>query len=321
MPSTVSPELNFIHRKLPNGYPSFKDAEKVCVKVNRVLSALVLKTGVWMRAKPDTLHPANTSKANYSATYSIEIVPVNYFEIYWFEKSGWEWPTVKTSIDALFVTLKKRFGLVPSVVTQKNGVKTYWSGGGSHLHVGADLYDKSVHFYQDIERFHRNIAVQYANRPFIRWLFADWMSKDAHHLVWKPGKRGAKPKYGDTWEDDVFYRLVHQAFSIEPRFMQSSKNSYLTFEFRFFRMIENAKELGLIVRFVQAWMKSVKADVLQTHTEKFTMNRRKWNALMKPDKAWKEISAFLTEIGLDPKDYHLFFKRNYLMRLTHGSMD
>lgn len=322
MSTTFSPEMNWVPRAHPMGYRSYKEADKVCSKVNQLLDILFKRFGACAVAKPDLLHPTGGEEDEHGEThtYSIEVVPASHFYFIWVNKFSDNWPLFKQYLDTLFLVMKG-LGLAPSIKRTKKGVTTYYSGGGMHIHCGADLFAVAPNFYTCMEQFHRNIAVDYANHPEIRWLFSDWMSDKAHHLIWRPDmskKLASFPKM----EDYLFHRLVNGSYAIEPRFMKNSKGSYLTFEFRFFRMVENAEELRLAVLFVEAWVAKISGGVcLGSEPVKFTMNRRKWKALMDPNKAWRAISAFLESIGLNPEDYRVFFERNYLMRLKHGKMD
>lgn len=313
--------MNWVPRAHPMGYRSYKEAQKVCSKVNRTLDALSKCFGPCAVAKPDPLHlkGGEEDENGETNTYSIEVIPVAHFYFSWLEDGNGKWGIFKRYLDALFAAMK-RYDLVPSVSRTRKGVTTHFAGGGCHFHVGADLFVTGPRFYINMERFHRNIAVEYANHPEIRWLFADWMSSQAHHLVWSPNTE--KPASFPNMEDYLFYSLLNGAYAIESRFMKNSKGSHLTFEFRFFRMVENPEEFRLAARFVEAWVNSVAGNVtLGDESAKFTMNRRKWNALMNPDKAWRAISRFLDDMFLNPEDYRVFFERNYLMRLKHGKMD
>lgn len=322
MPTTFSPEMNMVPRAYPMGYRSHKEAQKVCSKVNRILDALSKRFGPCAIAKPDPLHlkGGEEDENGETNTYSIEIIPVTHFYFGWLESGDGKWAVFKEYLDALFAAMK-RYSLAPSVKRTRKGVTTHFAGGGFHIHCGADLYNTGPDFYKRMERFHRDIAVDFANHPELRWLFADWMSDQAHHLIWRPDMP-KKPAGFETMEDYMFYKLLNGAYAIESRFMKNAKGSHLTFEFRFFRMVENPEEFRLAARFVEAWVRTVRdAAYWDVPPVKFTMNRRKWNALMDPDKAWRKISLFLEDMCLDPKDYRVFFERNYLMRLKHGKMD
>ena len=322
MPTTFSPEMNWVPRAHPMGYRSYKEAQKVCCKINRTLDVLSKRFGPCAMAKPDVLHlkGGEEDENGETSTYSIEVIPVTHFHFSWLESRSGQWDIFESYLETLFA-LMKRHGLTPSVSRTRKGVTTHFAGGGFHIHCGADLYNTGPDFYKRMERFHRDIAVDFANHPELRWLFADWMSDQAHHLVWRPDTP-KKPAGFKTMEDFVFYKLLHGAYAIESRFMKNAKGSYLTFEFRFFRMVENPEEFRLAARFVEAWVRAVRdAMYWDVPPIKFTMNQRKWNARMDPDKAWRAISVFLEGISLDPKDYRVFFERNYLMRLKHGKMD
>lgn len=324
MPTTFSPEANWISRARPMGYTSLKEAQKVADTVNKKLKTLAARYGVCTVAKPDVLHMkgGQEDENGETNTYSIEVIPTTHFHFKWIEDTSdsGEWDIFKKWLEELFAAMKS-MGLAPSVTRTRKGVTTHFAGGGIHWHIGADLYHTGPDFYKRMERFHRDMAVSYANHPELRWLFADWMSDQAHHLIWRPDMP-KKPAGFETMEDYMFYKLLNGAYAIESRFMKNAKGSHLTFEFRFFRMVENPEEFRLAARFVEAWVRTVRdAAYWDVPPVKFTMNRRKWNDLMNPEKAWRKISMFLEDISLDPKDYRVFFERNYLMRLKHGKMD
>lgn len=310
-----SPEMTFCPVSYPYEITDPKKGKALVKKANLMLGKVARLTGIAMYAKLDPHH----EKEGGGHTYIIEIAPFTHFETHWITEGTKEEQLFKLGIAGILAGMRK-LGFAPSVKRKRGGIETQFIGGGCHLHYGADLFPIGPNYYQSMERFHRNLTMSYANHPEIRWLFADWMSCNAHRTLYDPTKKLDRAKT-ESVEDTLFRRmLVGSIHAVEPRFMVTSKNSYLTFEFRFFRMVESAEELCLIVRFVDAWMNHLVTETLTKLPVKLQMTKRRWAELKTVAGSKKHLKNFLDEIGLDWQDYEMFYNRNYRTRMKFGSM-
>ncbi len=317
MSNTWSPELTFLPVRAPHEIVNRKRGERLVARINNWLISVAKQTGVWMVAKLDPHHDPYGPKE----TYLVEIVPTNHFDIGWLEKDNPDHMTFMTVIEAIFVVLKQRFGLVPSLTThdKKRNVDLVWPSGGCHLQMGADLYSFRTDWYRLMERFHKNLAMDYANKPFIRWLLAHWMGDGGSRVIIDPERMAVAkelPKEGAITRDTVFERALFYASSIEPRYMASGKNSYLTFEFRIVGMVENARQLRAAVLLIKAWMDQIKE---KKGCLSFNLTQEKWDDMTKEEPARDMCRDWVRSLGLNWADYETdFFARNYLMRVKHG---
>lgn len=326
--STFAPELNFVLAKSPYEITDYAAGETLISQINAELIELERITGVAMRAKLDPFHTNPETEAVVS--WSVEVCPVHSFDTEWLsegvmdEKGNSNWSTFRLYMNWLFKRMKKGYGLVPSVQKKRrDGTEVHMPGGGAHIHYGANLFGMGPNFYKNMERFHTDLAVSYANRPYLRFLFADWLSDRAHHTLWNPEEGKVPTLKGQTVEHALFGLLLDGGIhAIESRFMNTAKGSHNTFEFRFFRMVENPDELRLIVRFVEAWVNHLRMNVYWGVPVCYSLTKRKWREFKDGRTVWlRHIAPFLKELGLNPKDYRMFFTRNYLTRLKFGKME
>ncbi len=326
MSRTFAIEANFIPNRAPYQIVDKVSGQKLVDQINERLHRFYdwhQIRALDMVAKLDPLYVDR--RTGEPTSWSVEVVPTSYFEVSWLDDPG-EWKGFRKMMKTLFLFLKKECGLVPSVTKRRGNTEIRFGGGGAHCHISSDIFSTSVDFYREMEIFHKNLAVSYTNFPWIRWLFADWNSSIAHHCLWTPYDK--LPDCGgpscQSPEDRVFRKMVEgDVHAIEPRFMESGKSSYLTFEFRIFRMVENVDEMRLIVQFCDRWMDHLRWKVLNNEPVKLELTRVLWDFYTKsaPKAVWKEsITPFLEEIGLCAENYRVFFERNYLTRRRYGSM-
>ena len=175
-----------------------------------------------------------------------------------------------------------------------------------------------------MERFHRNLVVDYANRPYIRWLLSHWMGGGSAVAVTKKDLKLAarKPvagKLNRVWAitpNSIFDRALYIDHAIEPRFMASSKHSYLALEFRMVGMVENARQLRAAALLIDTWIAKI---LSRTGRIRFTLTIPQWNAMTKEKTARKICAEWVDNLGLDWATYETaFFDRNYLLRIKHG---
>lgn len=322
MSQTFAPELSFVPLRHPHEVTNRRSGARLIGRVNNWLFRHGRKTGVRMMAKLDPHHHIYTPKE----TYTVEVIPISSFQTEWVQRGDKSHARFVEAIDRIFEVMRDRFGLVPYVITRKphSTTELHWPSAGAHVHYGADLYGFTPNWYRQMERFHRDLATDYANRPYARWLLAHWMGEgsrviyDRFRLDQRDTNGGPPPS-----TDEIFSRALFSTSAIESRFMASAKNSYLTFEFRIVGMVENACQLCAAVRLVNAW---VQHHVNRVHERarplRFTLTTARWDRMVTPEGALTHCQAWIEELGLDWADYQIdFFERNLLMRLAHGKME
>ncbi len=310
-----SSELTFLPVRAPHEIVNRKRGERLVARINDWLRQVGNDFGVCMWAKLDPHHDPYGPKE----TYLVELTPVSSFEMEWLDKESPSYNLFMTAIDVIIYTLKNRFKLVPSLVKRVGNKELHFPGGGAHEHVSADLYSFRTDWYRLMERFHKNLAMDYANKPFIRWLLAHWMGDGGSRVIIDPERMAVAkelPKEGAITRDTVFERALFYASSIEPRYMASGKNSYLTFEFRIVGMVENARQLRAAVLLIKAWMDQIKE---KKGCLSFNLTQEKWDDMTKEEPARDMCRDWVRSLGLNWADYETdFFARNYLMRVKHG---
>ena len=333
-----SPELTFIPRAAPHEITSKKRGADMVANINAYLQEHLI--GRLMMAKLDPHHfPGHPEKE----TYSVEIIPLRYFETAWLNKKAPlqdgetvnDWGLFKDGINEVFLHLRHKFGLVPSFSRRaKDGSILYWPGGGCHIHYDADQFSIGTNWYERMKAFHTNLAVDFANRPYIRWLFSQWFTDEESSgglCIITEQNLSDKEIWGDInplaiTAEQVFLRTIRHSSCIEPRFMGCYKGSYLTFEFRMFSMVEDAEELGHIARFTEAWVNSL---VKKTYEQEIVGNARGLQVIITRDQlaAMARIPSsrricreFIESLGLNWKDYLPFYERHYINRIRFGKM-
>jgi len=119
-------------------------------------------------------------------------------------------------------------------------------------------------------------------------------------------------------EHEIFDCMVSGTNAIESRFMQSAKNSYLTWEVRILGMVENVRQLRSGVLLIQAWMDSIGDG----RKREFSLTAEKWDSYTTLRGAKKACKAWVEELGLDWKHYERdFFNRNYRLRIENQKFD
>ncbi len=334
--TTVSPEMTFIPAKRPHEIVDVKAGQKLVNRINDWLKTDPITYTLWAKLDP---HHNEHSYDTKPVTYTVEIVPYRHWWTHWFEDATDEkgkpdgWAVLGPALHRLFDGLRDRFGLIPSLRTKRAGVERHWPGGGCHIHYGiADLFQPSFKWYTLMECFHHNLLVDFANRPWIRWLFKQWFADgckipvDGDDLtVGHDGQQGPLPR------EPIISRSITGGNGIEPRFMPSSKGVYPTFEFRMFSMVDTPEELRLIVRFLDRWVRSLRdrtiyrrilpeADYLAQQAVQPDLTLERFRAMCDERTAWGFCEAFLVQLGLTPADYRPFYDRHYLNRIRHGKM-
>lgn len=310
MSQTWSPELTFIPFEHPHEIVDRSRGEALIKRVNRWLAKTIYRKGVFMVAKLDPHH--NVYLPN--ETWAVELTPFSSFEVSWLSRTNPDHRLFMRAIDRLFKGLREKFDLVPSHKWREKGVEHHCAQGGAHVHLGADHFWCGADWYAKMEAFHRNLAIDYANRPYARWLLSHWMAGGHHNVVDREDLTCLEP----MTENEIFGRMLNNTHAIESRFMRSAKSSYLTWEFRILGMVENARQLRAGVLLIEAWMDSLSAGPKR----EFSLTTEKWDSYTTLRGAKKACKTWVEELGLDWQDYERdFFDRNYRLRIENQKWD
>jgi hypothetical protein len=226
----------------------------------------------------------------------------------------WEDPMFVALIQQVFDRAKK-LKLLPRI--RRNGI--HHPSGGGHAHIGiADLFPDDHLYLARLYLFERNLYTDFANRPYIRWLFAEWFDSGTNSQVTfgamdlKTHSRAKLKKKAYEWG--------RTSCSIAARYSYRYKPAYPTYEYRFFDMGDSAKDIARNVRFLVAWVNHHVAKATNAETVPFTLTLPQFESFRNLRTAWREISRLLRELGLDPKDYRGAFEDNYVPRMRYGEM-
>ncbi len=335
----LSPEMSFVPSRYPHEIIDKAAGEEQVARINHVLAALGDETGVDLRAKLDPHHGYTFDQIAAGAlkgqilsrvgeairfpiqTYTVEIVPVDCFYIDWF--GGDNWIGMRKALTVLFAYLRRKEGLVPNVrrLNRRTGVETHWPSGGCHQHYDAALFPIGANWYRDMRLFHQNLLISFTNMPAIRWLFSQWFADNGGTLPFVTDST-LLARYISMKPEAVFRLLMTKERStyIEPRYMSSSKGSYLTFEFRMFSMVDNPDELRLIARVVDKWVRHI--QFLTDRRVKLLpeLTPRKLADMKDMRKSRRICAEWLDSLGLSWDDYRLFHDRHYANRIRFGQM-
>lgn len=226
----------------------------------------------------------------------------------------WEDPMFVALIQEVF-DRAKRLKLLPRI--RRDGV--HQPAGGAHLHCGiADLFPDGHLFLARLYLFEMNLYRDFANRPYIRWLFAEWFDRDTNHQV-TLNETDFKT-YSRTKLKNQAYEWGRNGCAIAARYSYRYKPAYPTYEFRIFDMADSAKDVARNVRFLVAWVNWHIAKATKAESVPFTLTLPQFKSYRNLRTAWSEISRFLRELGLDPADYRGAFEDNYVPRMKWGEM-
>ncbi len=226
----------------------------------------------------------------------------------------WEDPAFVAMIQRVFDEARQ-LKLYPRI--RRRGV--HHPSGGLHKHVGiADLFSNNEFFLPKLARFEKNLFCDFANRPYIRWLFAEWFDERENSQV----TYNANDLMGNrTWLKENAYSQGRMNHAIVARYSGRLKTAYPTYEFRMFDSVDSAKEIARNVRFLHHWVCSHVNRVNRDEKDvKFTLTLAQFKRLKEEDFAWETVSTFLRELDLDPADFRKPFEENYVLRMRHGEM-
>ncbi len=203
--------------------------------------------------------------------------------------------------------------LLPRI--RRRGV--HHASGGGHILCGtAYLFDDDIHFTGRLAAFEKAWYVDFANRPYIRWLFAEWFDCGENSNV---AVTSSDLSYG-AWDSNHAYTYSLARGSIRRRFSDDMKPSYAAYEVRLFDAQTCVADVIRDINFLVAWVTRVRDLVLLEQTIEFNLTAKRYEKWCKPRAAWGEVSRFLRLLKLDPRDYRSAFEDNYLNRIKHGKM-
>ncbi len=314
-------EMTFLPIRHPHEILNKRSGQRLVKRINDWLFKVFRKTNLGLKAKLDP------QKDPYgpNTTYVVEVVPYQYWQTAWMNKTDVSHALFVKGIDMVITGMRERFKLAPSVVRRKGNTDYHSPQGGGHVHMAADIWGFTTDWYRNMERFHRDLATDYANRPYARWLLAHWIGDGGSRVMFNRDRLALMESDNVNWAikpETVFHTALFRASAIEGRFMASQKASYLTFEFRIVGMVENARQLCAAVRLLKAWMDHIKARQQYGRYSplRFSLTTAKWDSYTKEEGARAACQAWVKELGLDWEDYEEdFFQRNLLMRINHGA--
>lgn len=312
--STVGPELTFVPAARPHWITDEKAGKEMVKRLNDYLVELGKQTSVYLFAKLDPLHSLIAPNTDDKITWSLEIVPTNKMPIHWFIDTK-QWKLLKEALSKhLFEVIRRYFNMVPFVI-ETGRRHRYWPNGGCHIHHSADVADESHAWYERMRRFHCNLLTDFANRPYIRWLFSGPFSDNhAETMV-----NADTLPYAKLGEDGAQFLPGNN--SIRARFMSGQKSLYPTFEFRFPSMVADANELRSLVLFIHRWVQHWGANSgLNDPTLLFELDKRGWRRVTSEAGARRGLRELFEQLDLDPRQYTPFVHRNLLPRLRYGEL-
>lgn len=322
---SFSPELTFLPKNKNREFASWEEAEKVMIKLNKLFLKNKIVT-FYPKVEPfHNVHGDNT-------TYIIEVVPFYSLNDIWLKERKY---FIK-QFNIVFNTCKK-MGLVPIDKTNNRE----WPNGGCHIHIGANLFPTTLDYFKNMENFTKNLYMWYANNPWIKWLFTQYFDdnnsevlvtlddlKDKERGLIEAKKFCEKMKWGDPdintyYSPETVMRLGIEKIGIKMRFPIHGKNSYNTYEFRFFGMVKNAEELYLITNFLNKNIENL-VDITNKNqyiTTPFLLKSASFNDLYKDLKYMKKsLVVYFKSFDLNFKDYEVFWERNYINRIKYGKL-
>lgn len=214
-------------------------------------------------------------------------------------------------LDELF-DIAKKLGLV---ARPKIGHK-YWPNGGSHIHLSTGFIEDSHLAIDILKLFSDELDYQYAMRPYIRWMFADWFENNNSHCIAELSNN-----------NETYKTRVCNTHAIVRRFFGSQKNTYPSWEFRFFQMVKSPEEFSLHIQFLAAFkdycMKQAISAEGDLSTRYIKVNKVIANIPKFKNIAYakSEVRKFFGLLGLDFSAYLPLFEENFVQRIKYGKLE
>lgn len=256
---------------------------------------------------------------------------------YWADKSGLggDW-NFFTQINYLFEAAKS-LNLHPHIERRSKNGKKIWDypTGGGHIHTElTGLAPAGGVYHYCLYLAERAICNQFANNPWIRWLFAQW-SDDTNSAVGIPYSQIDDILNSRVKERAllVSHTVLLTSHSICQRLSSRAKSNYPTYEWRFFDMPRNADELYLQLRFLNNWLASTflttdSVDDIGKMTpiwdkSVYSLTKSEFTKLATdPKYALRVAYDFMQSIHLTDDEieaiFDAFWERNYLRRVKYG---
>lgn len=336
MSMTWSPELTFVPARAPHEIRRKSKGQRVVDLLNDWFMRDLAAAGLHIHAKLDpfnvAMHP-NGLHWDTPESWCIEITPAlgHPFDSDWLHVGNESYTGFMAAIELLFGLMEK-LGYVPAVTkrVRRKGrlVDRDWPTGGCHIHVGADLFALRPYWYERTERFHRNLVMDYANRPYIRWLLAQW--SDDHNSKCLVTSQTCNPMTG-AWRrpkaEELWRKaIVGDCHALEARFMAASKASYLTFEVRCINMVRSAAELRAVALIVTNWFASIAKLTANGGIVRPTITGAKLARYSDIGESRSICDCWLDSIcesgivSSIKSTVHDLYERNYATRILHGAL-
>ena len=307
---TLGLELTFLPRKQPAGLPSGPKIDTLVARFNKALDKRVNGqeyAACDFRAKSERLGLFGCI---------IEVVHRERF-ISDLSSGG---SSLKDQLDGVF-SIARDLDLVARSSFRRKGVLMLRPNGGSHLHHSIDVFKHGADFLPRLTAFQQALFTSYANRPYIRWLFAHPFDDLNSSVTYNLAELNQKPRMGIVEKMHECPWVAYEgAPGILARFGGARVTVLPTFEHRYFDATADTKETLANLRFLKAWINSVVGTTDVNRPRQLTITPEYFKRLKNLRFAWQEISVFLCSLGLDPADYRAIFERNYVTRMKWGKM-
>lgn len=306
---TYGLELTFLPRADPNGFKTETETSKVVRKFNSLLKPVnnPQETGCSVfLAKEESL----------GDNYCIEVVNfINHIASREIEDEQF-----RDRLSSVF-NIADYLRLTARASKTEKGIRLEYASGGSHIQHSMNVFGRSHSpcFLNRLACFERNMCSDYANRPYIRWLFAQWFDNTNSLVMFNLDDL---PKSGIIKKNPIYkiYSDWCTHIGIVPRFTGIRRGCIPTYEHRYFDATQTADETIDNLKFIQAWIGSLAERTENGLKIKSKLTRSYFKSLKNTRFAWKEISQFLLSLALNPNCYRPNFERNYITRMKFGQM-
>lgn len=320
---TLGSELTFVPNK-PGKWKeflSYEEAVDTAAEFNDIIHVDPDCREHGLVARADTFRAAwMQDQPHESWCIEMSMKPVKSDWIVWGDAS------LKRALETLY-SIAAGLSLFPRI---RRG-KREWPTGGGHLCVSTDIFTTGWQYHLDMLSFERSLYMDYANRPYIRWLFAQW-SDDTNSNVVNAAILDAahKAKKGDDLTGAIVNLLMGELHAIKQRSADTGgKACYPTYEFRFFDAADTPDVFFLQARFLIAWVEHHADLVASTGALKLVkqvskaglITSQRFAELAKPKVARREIEAFFSQIGIDTEAYlATLWDSHFMPRIKHGKL-
>lgn len=312
---------------LPGKIKAFKDekfaiiaADKLCKRINKIPE---FSNGIFEFTGAIEIAPA-IHPIGYINYYCLEIRNGNFpfnFDEEFFNNLSYYIKSLNGFIKSFDLLIKEaaKLKLYPRIIKKRNNKIIYYPTGGGHIHVGANLFYNNESFYKKMDIFQKNLYLDMANRPYIKWLFSEWFDNHNSSIFID---RFLLERMVKKNNPNKAYSYFFHRHCIINRIQYCGKPILPTYEFRFFDAVRTGKQLFENIEFLYKWINyHVQKVEKNEKTVEFNLNLNKFHQFKNLKFAWSEISKFLRLIGIkNVKPYKLRFDENYKLRMKYGKM-